>query len=116
MSTATIQVNENNDIFLPDGRNLNILQGAPACAQSVRQACLMRLGENVYDQLDGIDYLGTIFVGNPDYDAARQSIAAAIMKVPDVIGIESLTIDIQGDVLIYTADILTSYGKLTVSN
>lgn len=116
MSTATIQVNENNDIFLPDGRNLNILQDAPACAQSVRQAGLMRLGENIYDQLDGVDYLGTIFIGTPDYDAARQSIANAILKVPDVIGIQSLIIDIQGDVLYYNADILTAYGKLTVSN
>lgn len=114
MSTATIQVNDSNDIFLPDGRNLSILSGAAACAQNLRQAGLMRTAEDIYDLANGVDYLGTIFTPSPDFDAARQSIGAAILKNPDVISIEKLTIDIQGDIFYYEAQVLTSYGRLTV--
>lgn len=112
MTTATIQVNENNDIFLPDGRNLTILVDAPACAQNVRQAGLMRKGENIYNVDEGVDYFGTIFTSQPDYDAARQSIAREILNSPDVIGIESLTIEIDGEVFSYEANINTIYGKM----
>lgn len=114
MSTMTIQVNENNDLYLPDGRNLGILYDAPACAQSLRQAGLMRTGEDIFDINNGVDYFGTIFTPTPDYDAARQSIANAILKSPDVISIESLTIQVTGNEFDYEAQVLTNYGRLTV--
>ena len=116
MATSTIQTDENNDLFLPDGKNLNILTGEKALSQSLRHAGLMRTTEDIYDVANGVDYFGTIFTPVVDYDAARQSIAAAILKKPDVISIEDLDITISGDEFQYQAQVLTTYGVVKVSN
>jgi hypothetical protein len=116
MSTATIQTDNNNDLFLADGRNLVIITGAAACAQNVLHKTLMRVTEDIYNVLNGVDYFGTIFTAHRDVDAARKSLVDAIQTVPDVISVESITIDIRGDTFFYNAQILTVYGQLTVSN
>ena len=110
MSTTTIQTDANEDLFLPDGRNLSLLSGAAALVQSTRQKCRMRLSEDIYDQSNGVDYFGTIFTPQQDYDAARKSIIDNLMRVPDVISIESLTINVQGESFNYEAQIMTTYG------
>lgn len=116
MATITIQTDENNDLFLPDGKNLNILSGETALAQNIRHAGLMRKGEDIYDIDNGVDYFGAIFTPVVDYDAARQSIAAAILKKPDVINIDSLDITIVDDEFQYQAVVLTDYGIVKVSS
>lgn len=114
MATSTLQTNSNNDLFLPDGRNLSVISGIPACAQSIGQATKMRLGEDIYNTLAGVDFFGTIFTPQPDYDAARQSITTAILNSPDVINIESLTIEIASDSFNYEARINSIYGPIPV--
>ena len=116
MASTSIQTNANNDLFLPDGRNLSLITGAAACVQNVEDACLMRLGEDVHNTLKGIDYFGTIFTPQPNYDAARRSISNAILSVQDVLSIDSLTITISGNTFSYTADIVTIYGPVTVGS
>jgi hypothetical protein len=116
MATTTLQTNELNDLFLPDGRNLVLISGEDACVQNIQQAVLMRLTEDIYDQNKGVDYLGAIFSPQVDYDAARKSISSAILGCPDVISIDSLIITIDGDVFNYVAQIITIYGPLPVSN
>ncbi|QOV06240.1 baseplate wedge protein [Burkholderia phage Maja] len=114
MTTATIQTDENNDIFLPDGQNLSIITDAAATVQSARQKCLMRKTEDIYDQNNGVDYFGTIFTPQSDYDAARKSIIDNLMTVPDVLSVESLEIDIQGENFNFEAQIMTIYGLRTI--
>jgi hypothetical protein len=116
MASQTLQCNENNDLFLPDGRNLAFLSGSAACAQSLRQKSLMRLGENQYNTTDGVDYFGTIFTPQPNYDAARASLAKNLLEVPDVTSIDSLTINISGDQFSYEADVHTPYGPVTAAD
>lgn len=116
MATATLQTNSVNDLFLPDGRNLVVISGIDACAQNIQQATLMRTSEDIYNTLSGVDYLNAIFTPQPNHDAARQSIAAAILSCPDVISIESLTISITADSFNYVALINTIYGPIPVSN
>lgn len=116
MASLTLQTDENNDLFLPDGRNLTLLTGAPACAQNILQKTLLRVTEDIYDQTNGVDYLGTVFAPQVDYDAARKSLIDAIMTVPDVVGIDSLTITINGNEFDYVAQVSTIYGQLTVAS
>jgi len=115
MATATLKTDEWHDVYLPDGKNLLVESGAAACLQSIRQATLMRLGEDTYNTLKGVDYLGTVFTSQPDYDLARQSIADAILSCPDVIGIESLTTSVSGESFNYEALVNTTYGPIPVS-
>lgn len=114
MATSTLQTNSNNDLFLPDGRNLVVIAGVEACAQNIGQATKMRLGEDIYNTLSGVDFFGTIFTPQPDYDAARQSISAAILACPDVISIESLTVEISSDSFNYVALVNSIYGPIPV--
>lgn len=110
MATKTLQCNENNDLYLVDGRNLSFVTGADACAQNMTQKMLMRLGENQYNTEDGVDYFGAIFTPTPDYDAARLSLITNLLEVPDVLSVNSLDITIDGDQFDYTADVQTVYG------
>lgn len=116
MATSTLQTNENNDLFCPDGRNLVLLSGAPACAQDIRHKTLMRTGEDIYDVNNGVDYFGTVFAPQQDYDGARKSLSDAILSSPDTISIEQLDISIDGNTFNYEAQILTIYGPLPVSS
>jgi hypothetical protein len=114
MSIQTIQDDDFNDIALQDGRNIVLLNGAFACSQSLKNKGLMRMGEDQYNIQDGVDYFGTIFTPQPDYDGARASISSNILAVPDVISIQSLTITILGDVFTYIAEVNTIYGPLKI--
>jgi hypothetical protein len=116
MAITTLQVDENNDLFLPDGRNLGVLTGVDALAQDLKLAGLMRTGEDIYDTTNGVDYLGTIFTPQVNYDLARASISNAILKKPDVLSIKSLVLTIGDNVFSYTADVSTIYGNLTTGN
>ncbi len=116
MATLTIQADENNDIAFEDGRNIAFISGSDACAQNLLEKSLMRLGENAYDTTDGVDYFGTIFAPQPNFDDARQSISKNLLECPDVISIRSLTISIEGDVFTYVAMITTIYGPVNIEN
>jgi hypothetical protein len=126
MATKTLQANALNDLYLPDGANLVVLSGAPACQQNILQATLLRIKEDIYNQNNGVDWFGTVFTPQTNYDAARASLSTQILNCPDVLSIESLTITIvpmvnpvnglTEDVFNYTAQIMTIYGPLTVSN
>ncbi len=114
MTIITIQTDDLNDILIKDGRNIVFINGAAACAQSLQNKGLMRLGEDQYNIEDGVDYFGTIFTPQPNYDAARATISENILAVPDVLSIQTLTINVIADVFTYTAEINTIYGAINV--
>jgi hypothetical protein len=113
---STIEDDEFNDIFVKDGRNIVLISGAPACAQSLKNKGLMRLGEDQYNIEDGVDYFNTVFTPQPNYDAARSSITQNILAVPDVLSIQSLTINVIADIFTYSAEINTIYGVVPVDS
>jgi hypothetical protein len=126
MATMTLACNANNDLYLVDGQNLGFLTGADACAQNLKQKTQMVLGENQYNTPDGVDYFGTVFTPQQDYDLARQSLENNILECPDVTGISSLTITIaevvnpnsgiQEEQFQFAAQCVTPYGSINVSN
>jgi hypothetical protein len=117
MATTTLQENEVGDLFLVDGRNLGILSGAAACAQNIRDATQMRLGENQYNINEGVDYFGTVFTPQPDYTDFRDSLSQAILSCPDVLSIESLEVGPAASdpsILLFLAQVMTTYGLVSV--
>lgn len=114
MTTQTIWCDGNNDMYLPNGRDISMAFNAMACAQNLKQRSLMRLGENQYNVAEGIDYFGAIFTPQPNYDAARRSISQNLLACPDVISVESLTITIEGDIFNFIAEIRTIYGPINI--
>lgn len=116
MALSTIELNSNNDLYCPDGKNLSIISGQSALVQDIRLACLLVLGEDIFNTTRGVDYFGTVFTAHKDVDAFRLSLVKAITAFADVISIQSLTITQESGNLNWTARILTVYGSTTVSN
>jgi hypothetical protein len=126
MATQTLEANDVNDLYLPDGENLVVLSGAAACQQNILEKTLLRLTEDIYNQSNGVDYFGTILTPQVNYDGAYNSLSTQILSCPDVISIETLTIAVTPtlnpvnglveNVFSFTADVMTVYGPLTVSN
>lgn len=117
MANATLQINDSNDLYLPDGENLMVLTGLPAITQDVLTATLMRLGEDIYNINTGVDYFGTIFTSAPDQDAAQQSLSDNILAVSDdITDIEELNVAIGGGVFSFAAFVNTIYGPTTVAS
>lgn len=111
MALTTLQCDGNEDLFLPDGRNLIVISGQGAVEQGVRQRTKMRKAENTLNVNEGVDYLGAIFSPQPDFDKARKSLSDAILSCPDVVSIEQLTISISNNQFAYVADVVTIYGR-----
>lgn len=116
MATSTIKTDENNDFFIDSQGNFVILDGIDAVLQDVRAETLLRTGEDIYNTNKGVDYLGSIFAPQANYDDARKSLVTAIESSPDVVRVDSLTITIEGEVFEYLAEITSIYGPLTVTN
>lgn len=116
MATSTLETDLNNDLVLVDGRNLNVLVDVDAIVQDVRAATLMRTGEDIYNTLAGVDYLQYIFSPQPNFDDARRSIITAIQSSPDVLTVDSLTIETGDNIFNFVAQIKTIHGRLTVEN
>lgn len=112
MSIKTIKTNSNNDMVLVDGKNLGFIEGEPALQQSTREYGLMRKGENIFNIDEGVDYMGTIFASPKDLDGGRASLANALVKHPDVLGIESLVFTESDNKLFWVARLNTIYGSV----
>jgi len=116
MATSTIQVDSNNDFFVDSSGNLVLLNDVDAVTQDTKAETLLRLGEDIYNQAKGIDYLGAFFAPQENYDDARRGIITAITSSPDVVSVDSLTLKIDGNELDFVAQSHTIYGPLTVTN
>lgn len=107
---STLKTNELEDLYLVDGRNLAIISNLDAAVQTVRQRSKMRLGENQFDVNDGVDYLGTVFDPQPNFDAFRKSLADNLLATTDILDIQTLDISQVGDVVTFDAELLTPFG------
>ncbi len=114
MATASLQVNDVNDLFLPDGRNLVLLSGAPACLQDILLKTRMKLGEDIYNVENGVDYMGTVFTQRDDA-AARKSLIDNIQASPDVFSVDQLDTSQTGNTFNYQAQVMTAYGLQTIN-
>lgn len=116
MAIKTIQVTENQDIALIGGRTWAFLQGEDALKQNLVSYGRMILKEDLYDIRNGVDYFGSVFSPTPDLDKARASITSQLLKHPDALSVESLTISIEDSALNYIAVVNTIYGEVQISN
>jgi len=113
---STLQTNDNHDLFVGPNGNINIISGVQALKQSIDEAVLMRLTEDIFNLANGVDYLGTAFSSPVDLDGFRVSLSQNIMKHSDVISIKSLAMNLNDNTLEWVAEILTVYGVVPVSS
>jgi len=110
----TLAVDENNSMYLDSSGNLATLSGADALAQTLGQMSRTRRNEMLYATDRGIPYADTIFL-TKDVLMFEATMRNEFSLHPEVTGINSFTVSIDGDVLTYSAEVNSIYGAVTVN-
>ena len=108
--TQSVLTNSNNDIYLDANGNLAMGFGVPAVKQACFNVSKASLGEEIFSTLNGIPFFQAVFVGVPNIQMFQSYLRSAILSVPGVALIQSLTVTVQNNTLSYTAVIETIYG------
>lgn len=113
--TTTFGIDQNNDIYLNNEKNLAVLTGINAVVDAVKTATQAQLGEMVLETGQGIPNFETIWIGTPNYSLWESYLRNTIMNIDGVQELQSLQLQKTGDVLTYTATIKTIYGTAAIN-
>ena len=113
--TTVIAIDANNDLYLDSSNNIAVATGQEAIRQACLTACQTQLGECVLEIGRGLPNFQLIWVGSPNYSAWQSYLVSTLLSVDGVISVKEVTINHQGNVLIYTATIETQFGTLVLS-
>lgn len=125
MSTLTISSNVNNnisgvtpfDIYLGENRNLSLSYDQQSLLEACAQAANTRLGEMIYNTGEGIPFLETVWIANPNIQQYTSALRSAFLAVGGgglVTEVISIIASQEGDILNYSAIIRTIYGSGSV--
>lgn len=111
--TRTLASDVNNDLIVSETGNLVIYDGLSAVAADCRSAMQAQRGEMVFAVDRGMPTLQTSW----DRYLPAQFEAAArrvILRQPDVVSVESITVTRENSVVRYDAVIKTVYGEASI--
>ncbi|PPA72664.1 hypothetical protein C4E15_29420 [Achromobacter spanius] len=111
----SFQTDDDNDfVTLPNG-NLAMVTDRQAVAQEAKHFAATARAEMIHAYDEGIPFLREAFSKQPNLAQFEASLRRRLLGTPDVTGIVSLTIQIEGETLKYTATLQTSYGTVTIN-
>ncbi|USP46969.1 hypothetical protein [Alcaligenes faecalis] len=111
----SFQTDENNDfVTLPNG-NLAMVTDAQAVAQEAKHFAATVRAEMIHAYDEGIPFLREAFSKQPNLAQFEASLRRRLLSTPNVTGIVSLDIQIDGETLVYTATLQTTYGMVTIN-
>lgn len=103
-------VDANNDLYLgPDG-NIARASALAAVTQAAQQAAQTQLGEMIYATDEGVPYFGTVWQGKPNRAQFEAFLRRTLLRVVDVLEVQSLSTSVQNNALTYRAVIRTTFG------
>lgn len=114
--TRTLAVDTKNDIYVGSDGNIAQATGLLAVLQACEEAVKAQLGEMVFAIDQGVPNFDVLWNGSPNLRVYEAYLRANLLAVPDVTGIESVTIANAGGVVTYAAVIQTIYGTGTIPN
>jgi hypothetical protein len=105
---------KSHDLVLDKGHDHLLITGPERVAQSCKIALLMFLGEYFLQPQEGVDYLGSILVKNPDRVLIESILRAVLSSVRDVSQVLelSLLVDHPARKLGVAVVVLTPFGPL----
>lgn len=113
--TQTLAVTDRNDIYIGANGNLAMAANAEAVKLACASASKAQLGEMVLAVLLGIPNFQVVWVGAPNIAIFERYLRNALLAVPGVTGIKSLTTSESDNKLKYVAEINTIYGEVTAN-
>lgn len=108
--TRTLAVDANNDIYLGATGSLAIAENLAAVMQAAQQAAQTMLGEMEYAVDEGMPNFAVVWNGTPNVSQFDAALRRALLGVPHVTGVSSLTITRADNAVNYKATISTDYG------
>lgn len=111
----TLTTDNNNDIFVSRGR-LAVSEEFESVMQCCEHAVQAQLGEMVLAADRGVPNFQTIWSDSTNVAQFEAYLRRAIMSVENVTGIKSLTVKVQNNQAIYSAEIETSFGNGVIGN
>lgn len=113
--SLTIAVDDKNDIFLGAGNNLALVSNIEACKESAQQAAQTQLGEMQYHVDRGIPNFQVLWGGHPSVAQFEAALRRELMKVTDVLDVPELSTRLDGDRVVYSATIKTTFGTAVLN-
>lgn len=111
----SFQTDDDNDfVTLPNG-NLAMVTDRLAVAQEAKHFAATARAEMIHAHDEGIPFLREAFSKQPNLAQFEASLRRRLLSTPDVTGILSLTTQIEGETLKYTATLQTTYGTVTIN-
>lgn len=111
----SFQTDEDNDfVTLPNG-NLAMVGDRDAVAQEAKHFAATARAEMIHAYDEGIPFLREAFSKQPNLAQFEASLRRRLLDTPDVTGIVSLTTQIEGETLKYTATLQTTYGTVVIN-
>ncbi|MFD4837647.1 hypothetical protein ACFWP0_09070 [Achromobacter sp. NPDC058515] len=111
----SFQTDDDNDfVTLPNG-NLALVTDRDAVAQEAKHFAATARAEMIHAYDEGIPFLREAFSKQPNLAQFEASLRRRLLGAPDVTGIVSLTTQIEGETLKYTATLQTTYGTVTIN-
>lgn len=103
-----------HDIVLKDG-DIILIDNAERVAQQIKIQLMTFWGEWFLDTTHGVPYLEYVLIKNPNFTLIRQIFWNEILKVTDVLSIESLEIEYSSKERSITVEfeVTTEYGLVT---
>ena len=111
----TFLSNNQNSLVLGADGLLQIGNSFEFRAQAYRQFMLARRGEMIHEMTRGIPYEQIVWSGTPNVAQFEAAARATLSQVPGTVEILAFSATLEGDELLYTANILTDSGEITVN-
>lgn len=109
----SLGVNNENNLIIEQG-SLIVKDGIEAFAQDIKTRIGLNARENPFDLSEGIDYDVDVLGKSGGKTYLKQAIRQRILSFDGVDNIGSLTIEQVGDNVTLTAEIESTYGKVSV--
>jgi len=108
--TKKLAVDSNNDLYIDGTGSIAFVEGLDCVLQNCEHAMKTMLGECVLDIERGIPNFETIWLGSPNVPQYVLAARVALEAVADVDEVTAFDTAQVGDVLTYSATIVTVYG------
>lgn len=110
----TLAVGPNQDMVINASNSLVLLSGKEALAQTIGQICRTRRGEMALYKNIGVPFWDSIFQ-TKDVIMFEAAMRAEISRHPEVTGIDTFEVTIDGNEIKYTGTIRSIYGEIPVN-
>lgn len=116
MSTLTFAINDNNDLYLDQNDNIAMHSDLLAVQDACLGAARTILGEMLFYINQGLPDFQAVWDGVPDLQQFETALRFTLLNVQDVDQVLSISVDVQNNILTYSAIILTIYGQTEIND